>query len=81
MSTHASIMLAKIEAILEGTADVSTRRTRLGDKELEKWPVGDLLKLRATYRSEVALETAAAANTGSTTPLGAPVVFFGRSMP
>lgn len=81
MSTHASKMLVKIEAILEGTADPSVRRTQINGVELERYPVADLLKLRSFYKNELAQETAAAANTGTTTTLGTPVTFFGRCMP
>lgn len=81
MSTHATKMLVKIEAILEGTADPSIRATEINGVRLEKYPITDLLNLRAYYKNEIARETAAAANTGTTTGFGTPVTFWGRSMP
>lgn len=79
--THAEKMIIKIEAILEGTADPSVRATEINGVRLERYPVADLLKLRSFYKSENALEAAAAANTGTTSAFGTPVTFFGRCMP
>ena len=80
-TTHAQIMLAKVEAVLEGTADPSVRRSEINGRAIELYPVADLLKLRSYYLAEVAKESAAAANTGTTTTFGTPVTFFGRCMP
>lgn len=56
---HAQKVLDAIEAVLEGTATSDQRRVKLGDKELERHSVGDLLKLRDYYKTEVIKDRAA----------------------
>lgn len=55
---HARKVLAAIEAVIEGRASLDQERYRIGDRELYRTPIADLLKLRAHYRAELARESA-----------------------
>jgi len=57
---HARKVLAAIEAVIEGRATLDQERYRIGERELHRTPIADLLKLRSHYRAELARETAAA---------------------
>lgn len=57
---HTRKVLAAIEAVIEGRATLDQERYRIGERELHRTPIADLLKLRAHYRAELARETAAA---------------------
>jgi len=56
---HARKVLAAIEAVIEGRATLDQERYRIGERELYRTPIADLLKLRSHYRAELARETAA----------------------
>lgn len=56
---HAQRVLDAIEAVLEGTATTDQRRTKIGDKEIDRHTVGDLLKLRDYYKTEALRDAAA----------------------
>lgn len=55
-TTHAERTLAAIEAIIEKRANLDQQKYKINGRELERMPIGDLLKLRSTYRAEVARE-------------------------
>ena len=54
--THAEKALGAIEAVLENRASKDDLSYSIGDRQLSRIPVGDLLKLRDYYRAEVARE-------------------------
>jgi hypothetical protein len=54
--THAAIVLANIEAVLEKRATQDQQRYTINNRELWRTPIADLLLLRATYRSIVLQE-------------------------
>ena len=56
---HLRRVLDAIEAVIEGRASKDQERYRIKDRELYRTPVGDLLKLRNTYRNELARKNAA----------------------
>lgn len=58
--THAQKTLDAIEAVIAQRATMDQMRYRINNRELERTPIADLLKLRATYRAEVAREQRAA---------------------
>lgn len=64
LRTHARRVLDAIEAVLEKRATLDQERYVIeganGRRELWRTPMGDLLKLRDTYRAEVRREDAAA---------------------
>lgn len=51
--THAEKVLQAIEAVIEGRASKDQQRYKINNRELERTPIGDLLKLRSVYRDEV----------------------------
>jgi hypothetical protein len=59
--TPARKILDAINAMLQGVATDSARRIQVQGRELERYDLADLLKLRDTIRSEVAREESAAA--------------------
>jgi hypothetical protein len=54
-------MLEAINALLEGRATKDQQSYRIGDRELTRIPVPELLKLRDYYKAEAQRETNAAA--------------------
>ena len=50
---HAEKVLAAIEAVIEGRASMDQQRYKINDRELERTPISELLRLRSTYKSEV----------------------------
>ena len=66
--SHVKKVLDAIEAVLEGTATSDQLRVKLGDKEIQRFTIEELLKLRSTYYNYYQQELAAAgiaAGTGS----------------
>lgn len=61
LRSHARRTLDAIEAVLEKRASRDQERYTINNRELWRTPIGDLLKLRDTYRAEVRKEDAAAA--------------------
>lgn len=57
--THAKKVLDAIEAVIEGRASKDQEEYTIGGRSLKRTPIEDLLKLRQTYRDEVAAELAA----------------------
>lgn len=57
---HAARTLAAIEALLEGRATKDQMSYRIGDRELSRIPVPELIELREYYRREARLEADAA---------------------
>lgn len=53
-STHPEKVLAAIEAVIEGRASKDQDSYRINNRELRRTPISQLLKLRDTYRIEVA---------------------------
>lgn len=53
---HAAATLAAIEALLEGRATKDQESYRIGDRELKRIPVPELLSLRDYYRAEAKRE-------------------------
>jgi len=51
--THADIMLAKIESILEGKADSDVSSYSIGGRSISKMTFDELLNARDKYRAEV----------------------------
>lgn len=51
--THAAIVLANIEAVLEKRATQDQQRYTINNRELWRTPIADLLLLRSTYRAIV----------------------------
>jgi len=58
--SHAVRTLEAIEATIEGRASSSTAEYQIAGRAMKYIPIGELLKLRDTYRAEVARERAAA---------------------
>lgn len=58
--TPAQIALEAIEAVIAKRATMDQERYRIGNRELYKTPIADLIKLRDMYRSEVQREKQAA---------------------
>jgi hypothetical protein len=58
---HAERMLEAIEARLEGRASTDQDGYRIGDRELRRIPIPELVKLRDRYRQEVKAALAAEA--------------------
>lgn len=54
--SHAEIMLAKIESLLEGRADKDVSSYAINGRSISKMSVTDLLQWRDYYRKEVAKE-------------------------
>jgi len=57
--THARKTLEAIEAVIEGRASKDQEEYTIGSRSLKRTPIADLVKLRQTYRNEVAAEDAA----------------------
>lgn len=51
--SHARIVLAAIEAVIEGRATIDQEGYEIAGRSLKRTPIPDLLKLRQTYRAEV----------------------------
>ena len=58
---HATRTLAAIEAMLEGSASKDQRSIKIGDREIARIPIPELLQLRDYYANEARLEKEAAA--------------------
>lgn len=54
--THAQKVLAAIEAVLENRATQDQDSLSIGNRQLRRTPIADLLLLRDKYKSEVAIE-------------------------
>lgn len=54
--SHAERVLEAIEAVIEKRATKDQQSYRIGNRALERMSLGELLKLRSTYRAEVARE-------------------------
>lgn len=50
---HVERVLAAIEAVIEGRASKDQHRYKINNRELERTPIGDLLRLRDRYRDEL----------------------------
>jgi hypothetical protein len=61
---HVEKVLDAIEAVIEGRASQDQERYRINNRELQRTPIADLIKLRETYRAE--LRRLKAARRGST---------------
>ena len=59
--SHARIVLAAIEAVIEGRASIDQEGYEIAGRSLKRTPIPDLLKLRQAYRAEVAAEASAEA--------------------
>lgn len=59
--SHARIVLAAIEAVLENRATLDQESYEIAGRSLKRTPLGDLIKLRQHYKAEVAAEAAAEA--------------------
>lgn len=70
------IALDAIDAVLARRATIDQRSYRINNRELERTPIADLIRLRAYYQARVRREVAAAS--GVTNPFGRKVrVSFG----
>lgn len=58
--SHAQRTLEAIEAVIEKRASMDQESYRINNRELNRTPISDLLKLRDLYRAEVRREQAAA---------------------
>jgi hypothetical protein len=58
--TPAQIALEAIEAVISKRATIDQERYRIGNRELYRTPIAELIKLRDMYRSEVQREKQAA---------------------
>jgi hypothetical protein len=58
--SHAKKVLDAIEAVIEGRASQDQMGYSIGGRTLSRTPLADLLKLRATYKTEYESELAAA---------------------
>lgn len=56
---HAARVLAALEAMLEGKATKDQESYKLGDRELKRMPIAELLKWRDYYKTEAAREAKA----------------------
>lgn len=56
--THAKKTLDAIEAVIEGRASIDQAEFQIGGRMLKRMPVGDLLRFRAFYKTEVEREAA-----------------------
>jgi hypothetical protein len=54
LRNHVQKVLDSIEAVIEGRATKDQERYRIQDRELYRTPIADLIKLRNTYRAELA---------------------------
>lgn len=55
-STHAQKVLAAIEAVLENRATKDQQSYTINNRSLQRTPIADLLKLRESYRKELAAQ-------------------------
>lgn len=55
-TTHADRVLSAIEAVIEKRASKDQQSYKIGDRELVRMSIGELMKLRDRYRAEVARE-------------------------
>lgn len=55
--THAEIVLDNIEAVIENRATKDQKLYKINQRELERTPIADLLKLRDKYKSIVLAES------------------------
>jgi hypothetical protein len=58
--SHAQRVLTAIEAVIEGRATRDQERYRINNRELQRTPISDLIRLRDRYREEARRERAAA---------------------
>lgn len=58
--SHAQRVLTAIEAVIEGRASKDQERYRINNRELQRTPISDLIRLRDRYREEARRERAAA---------------------
>lgn len=58
--SHATTMLAAIEAVLEGRITSDIEQYSIAGRQITKIPITELLVLRDRYKAEVAREEAAA---------------------
>jgi len=68
---HVEKVLDAIEAVIEGRATLDQERYRINNRELQRTPIGELIKLRQTYQAEARRLAAARKGTGL---LGRPVL-------
>lgn len=61
MRSHAAIVLANIDAVLEKRSTQDQDKYKINNRELWRTPLADLMKLRATYQAIVRKEKAKAA--------------------
>lgn len=57
---HVEKTLEALEAVIEGRASKDQERYRINNRELYRTPIGELLKMRAQYKAELARIRAAA---------------------
>lgn len=57
---YAEKVLDAIEAVIQGRATKDQQKYKINNRELERTPIGDLLKLRSTFKEEVRRAKAAA---------------------
>ena len=57
--THATKVLAAIEAVIEGRASKDQEEYTIGNRSLKRTPLADLIKFRSRYRLEAAGEAQA----------------------
>lgn len=62
--THAQRVLAAIEAVIERRASKDQESYKIGNRELKRMSIADLLKLRDRYRAEVVREKRARSGSG-----------------
>lgn len=62
--THASKVLDAIEAVIEGRATKDQEEYTIGDRQLKRTPLADLIALRGRYKAEVLAERRAAGEEG-----------------
>lgn len=68
---HVERVLDAIEAVIEGRATLDQERYRINNRELQRTPIGELIKLRQTYQAELRRLKAARRASGL---LGRPVL-------
>lgn len=51
--SHAEKVLEAVEAVIEGRASLDQERYRIANRELQRTPLSELLRLRTRYREEV----------------------------
>jgi hypothetical protein len=58
--SHVQRVLTAIEAVIEGRASKDQERYRINNRELQRTPIAELLRLRSQYQDELRRQTAAA---------------------